>query len=127
MTKEEAKAVIALCIDEGRTQGIVKANEFEELLDFLDNQQSSLPSNLDEAFLNYTDSAKYPPADQNQERLAYDAFKAGAEWMAEQFERIEGELVDWYEARGADYCHGISTNTSFEVPEGFYIRKKQNS
>lgn len=50
--------------------------------------------------------------------------KAGAEWMAGQFQKIEGELVDWYETNGVDYCHGISTNESFEVPEGFYIRKK---
>lgn len=47
-----------------------------------------LPSGLDEAFLKYTDTAKYPPADQYQEKLAYEAFKAGAEWMAGQFEKL---------------------------------------
>lgn len=123
MTKEEAKAIIALCIDEGRTQGIVKANEFEELLDFLDNQQPSIPSNLNEATEEYALDVKAKPFG----NLVKDAFKAGAEWMARQFERIEGELVDWYATGDVDYCHGISTDTSFEVPEGFYIRKKQNS
>ena len=44
--------------------------------------------------------------------------------MAGQFQKIEGELVDWYETNGVDYCHGISTNEAFEVPEGFYIKKR---
>ena len=51
-------------------------------------------------------------------------FFKGAEWMAGQFQKIDGSLVDWYETNGVEYCHGISTNESFEVPEGFYIRKK---
>ena len=41
-----------------------------------------------------------------------------------KFQKIDGSLVDWYETNGVEYCHGISTNESFEVPEGFYIRKK---
>ena len=54
-----------------------------------------------------------------------DAFKAGAEWMAGQFQKIEGELVDWYSTSdGKDYCCGVKTDEAFEVPEGFYIRKK---
>ena len=53
-------------------------------------------------------------------------FKAGAEWMAGQYEKIEGELVDWYStSEGKDYCCGVKTIDAFEVPEGFYIRKKQ--
>lgn len=53
-------------------------------------------------------------------------FYKGAEWMAEQYEKIEGEPVDWYgTSDGKDYCCGIKTVDSFEVPEGFYIRKKQ--
>ena len=51
--------------------------------------------------------------------------KAGAEWMAGQFQKIEGELVDWYETKGVDYCCGVKTIDAFEVPGGFYIRKKQ--
>jgi hypothetical protein len=51
---------------------------------------------------------------------------AGAEWMAGQFQKIEGELVDWYStSEGKDYCCGIKTSDPFMVPEGFYIRKKQ--
>jgi len=53
-------------------------------------------------------------------------FKAGAEWMAGQFQKIEGDLVDWYStSEGKDYCCGVKTIDAFEVPEGFYIRKKQ--
>lgn len=54
------------------------------------------------------------------------AFRAGAEWLARQYEKIEGELVDWYSTSdGKDYCCGVKTIDAFEVPEGFYIRKKQ--
>lgn len=53
------------------------------------------------------------------------AFKAGVKWMVGQFQKIEGELVDWYSTSdGKDYCCGVKSHDSFEVPEGFYIRKK---
>ena len=52
-------------------------------------------------------------------------FKAGAEWMAGQFQKIDGDLVDWYSTSdGKDYCCGVKTQDAFEVPEGFYIKKK---
>jgi hypothetical protein len=45
--------------------------------------------------------------------------------MAKQFQKIEGKLVDWYSTSdGKDYCCGVKTDEAFEVPEGFYIRKK---
>ena len=54
-----------------------------------------------------------------------EGMEEGKKWMAGQFQKIEGELVDWYSTSdGKDYCYGISTDESFEVPEGFYIRKK---
>lgn len=53
-----------------------------------------------------------------------NAFKAGAEWNDKQYHKIEGDLVDWYETKGVDYCCGIRTEGSFEVPAGFYIKKK---
>lgn len=91
-------------------------------------QQPSLPSNVDEAALQFARRAYSPFDDPYEVSKAFEndvnCFKAGAEWVAEQFQKIEGELVDWYETGGVDYCHGISTNESFEVPEGFYIRKK---
>ena len=106
-------------------------------------EQSSLPSNLDEAAETIAEKYATKVFDKvdthdhidhngrNECRALYsigciEGFKAGAKWMAEQFQKIEGELVDWYSTSdGKDYCCGISTNDAFEVPEGFYIRKKQ--
>lgn len=95
-----------------------------------------LPSNLDEAAEAYE---KYAMEDYDEICVNEDgsecpvlkcdfkdAFKAGAEWMAGQFQKIEGYLVDWYSTSdGKDYCCGIKTDEAFEIPEGFYIRKKQ--
>lgn len=98
-------------------------------------EQPSLPSNLDKAaeeyaYNNWEDNDYHTGA---SEGLPFDAighaekcFRAGAEWMAGQFQKIDGDLVDWYSTGdGKDYCCGVKTIDSFEVPEGFYIRKKQ--
>ena len=84
------------------------------------------PSNLDEAANNYGIDIRlgYPRVMDETDKYIFNAFKAGAEWMAGQFQKIEGKLVDWYETNGVDYCCGISTDEAFEVPEGFYIKKK---
>lgn len=98
--------------------------------------EPSLPSNLDEAAEAYE---KYAMEDYDEICVNEDgsecpvlkcdfkgAFKAGAEWMAGQFQKIEGYLVDWYSTSdGKDYCCGIKTDEAFEIPEGFYIQKKQ--
>ena len=78
-----------------------------------------IPSNLDEA------AEEYAYKTQWDHGVRFDAFKAGAEWMAGQFQKIDGDLVDWYSTSdGKDYCCGIKTQDAFEVPEGFYIKKK---
>lgn len=46
--------------------------------------EPSLPSNLDEAQFNYMKSLENAPADQREDLMIYEAFKAGAEWMAGQ-------------------------------------------
>ena len=93
----------------------------------LQQEQPSLPSNLDEAAEEYVKDYGYTEDDYKRERIiAEEHFKAGAEWMAGKYEKIEGELVDWYSTSdGKDYCCGVKTIDSFEAPEGFYIRKKQ--
>lgn len=58
----------------------------------LEKLQPPLPSNLDKEFLKYTESAKYPPADQYQERLAYEAFKAGAKRCDAQIPKLLNNL-----------------------------------
>ena len=131
MTKEE----IIQAITDDKMMPFIQPEQLAEIVNFvIKNYQPSIPSNLDEAADCYKDTIKPEDVDDYANGVFYetfteyqiaDAFKAGAEWMAGQFQKIEGELVDWYEAKGVDYCCGIKTIDAFEVPEGFYIRKKQ--
>ena len=113
--------------------GMTGAESFKEALDLaiVSLSQPSLPSNIDEAAAEWMAEReklireKYYPFVFNAKDI-FDAFKSGAEWMAGKYEKIEGELVDWYSTSdGKDYCCGVKTIDSFEAPEGFYIRKKQ--
>ena len=107
--------------------------EFFFVVQFVDGTEamldniSPLPSNLDDAAEKIASdiAPTHPDIDWDEcfEKIK-DGIKAGAEWMAGQFQKIEGKLVDWYETNGVDYCCGISTDEAFEVPEGFYIKKK---
>ena len=58
--------------------------QVELLPEPIDEVQPSLPSNLDEAEFNYVKSLENAPADQGEELMICEAFKAGAEWMAGQ-------------------------------------------
>lgn len=88
----------------------------------IDDFKPSLPSGLDEAAVGY---ANRLATDAIDHELIKGYFKAGAEWMAGKFQKIEGDLVDWYSTSdGKDYCCGVKTDEAFEIPEGFYIRKK---
>ena len=51
-------------------------------------QEPSLPSNLDEAEFEYAQSLDEMPANQEEEEMIYDAFKAGAEWQKEQDDKL---------------------------------------
>lgn len=128
MTREEAIEIIEytflnadghlkpLDFDYGGGKGIVEALKMAtEAL-----SAPSLPSNLDEVAEEIVkDWLAY--GDGEYKKLVI----AGIEWMAGQFQKIDGSLDDWYETNGVEYCYGIRANESFEVPEGFYIRKKQ--
>ncbi len=94
-------------------------------------QRPSLPSNLDEAaekiVIQLHPSMEYGTVlgDRLTMGELVELVKAGAKWKAGQFQKIEGELVDWYSSsEGKEYCCGIKTTDSFEVPEGFYIKKR---
>lgn len=110
--------------------GVRKLLSGEELtgMERQEKLQPSLPSNLDEAAQKVEDY--YDVGEEHGYLCCHredikNAFKAGAEWMAKQFQKIEGDLVDWYSTSdGKDYCCGVKTNDAFEVPEGFYIKKK---
>jgi len=87
-----------------------------------------LANELDEAADAYIrkviNTAGHPEWDWTTQDIA-EAFIAGAKWIEGQFQKIERGLVDWYSTSdGKDYCCGIKTAEAFEVPEGFYIRKK---
>jgi len=96
-------------------------------------QRPSLPSNFDEAaekiVIQLHPSMEYSAVlgDRLTMGELVGLIKSGAELMAGQFQKIEGELVDWYSSpEGKNYCCGIKTTDSFEVPEGFYIKKRND-
>lgn len=59
----------------------------------LTDSKPELPSNLDEAEFKYAQSLDEIPANQEEEKMIYDAFKAGAEWMARQGISCECEIT----------------------------------
>lgn len=96
MTKEEALKVLVK-MREWRRWGHGEQNEedmpempeqkeVDEALDVYIEvlSQPYLPSNMDEAELKYVEFSDYPPANQEEELMVYNAFKAGAEWNAVQ-------------------------------------------
>ncbi len=127
MTKEETISNLKAYLEGDTAVGniIPLRSVLESALKYL---EPSLPSNLDEATEEIAwDIAPMHPDiswDNCFEKIK-DGIKAGAELMAGQFQKIEGELVDWYSSpEGKNYCCGIKTTDSFEVPEGFYIKKR---
>lgn len=89
MTRKEAK-IILQCRGNGYTE-----DEFNEALEIAYSAlDSSHLSNLDEAEFKYAQSLDEIPANQEEEKMIYDAFKAGAEWMAEQGETVDGYITD---------------------------------
>ena len=130
MTREE----IIQAISDDKMMPFIQPEQLSEIVNFvIENYQPSLPSNLDEAAEKEIERfcsdmlnvdiiwARMPLT----KRFGLQMAKFGAEWMAGQFQKIEGDLVDWYSTSdGKDYCCGVKTIDAFEVPEGFYIRKK---
>lgn len=103
------------------------ADAFKAGAEWREQQIPKLPSNIDEAAQKVEDY--YDVGEEHGYLNCHrgdikGAVKFGAELMAGQFQKIEGKLVDWYETKGIDYCSGIRTEDSFEVPAGFYIKKK---
>ena len=97
----------------------------QDFIDMVSKEQPSFPSNLYEAAEKNFETMEVLEHENIFEETLRKIFKAGAEWMAGQFQKIEGEPVDWYSTSdGKDYCCGVKTQDAFEVPEGFYIKKK---
>ena len=128
MTKEEQKAVEEFTEMNLTKKGLYHYNDMQDA--FLiglfkgENMQPSLPSDIDEAAEKYSENIL--ANNEDLQDAIEDAYKTGGMLVAGQFQKIEGELVDWYStSEGKDYCCGIKTSDPFVVPEGFYIRKKQ--
>lgn len=62
--------------------------ELKDLLLMIEKDEPSLPSNLDEAEFEYAQSLDEMPANQEEEEMIYNAFKAGAEWQKEQDDKL---------------------------------------
>ena len=122
MTREEAVNILKQVISwrHDNLRGHHEMKYVAEAIELIMSPFLSLPSGLDEAAEEIVrDWLAY--GDGEYKKLVI----AGAEWMAGQFQKIEGEPVDWYStSEGKDYCCGVKTIDAFEVPEGFYIRKK---
>lgn len=120
MTKEEA---IDYLDDYRKLYAELAPEKFLEALDIL-LSESQIHSNIDEAAEKNFETMEVLEHENIFEETHNKIFKAGAEWNDRQYRKIEGKLVDWYETNGIDYCCGIRTEDSFEVPDGFYIKKK---
>lgn len=87
--------------------------------------QSSLPSGLDEAEQKYVETCECPPANQEEERMVYEAYKAG--WVARdaQFSKLLGDMDE-----AAEYCADLmcaelyaTFNTRYDKKEKCLISK----
>ena len=88
---------------------------------------TSLPSDLDEAANNYGRNIRlgYPRVMDETDKYIYNAFKAGAEWMAGQFVLVGGEPTGWFRANdGSEYATGLDLKEPIKLPVDFYVRKK---
>ena len=57
-----------------------------------------------------------------------DAFKAGAQWVFNQLQKVEGKPIDWYMTGDDEFAEGIVFNESIKWPAEIYIKNgKENS
>ena len=90
-------------INEGYNQNAFaedcRIDSFDKLLSFIDSlhqEQASLPDNLDEAANDYGVNIRkgYPRVMDETDKYIYNAFKAGAEWMAGQGVTVNGSIEE---------------------------------
>lgn len=80
MTKEEIIKALQEIVDGNWNSQSVEAIQYA--IDAI--SKLSLPSNFDEAVGEYLELPEINSSNQWEDLMIYDAFKAGAEWMAEQ-------------------------------------------
>ncbi len=79
-----------------RTRNAIVADEFRDLLSFLDSLQQEQPvEGLEEAANNYCVDIRigYPRAMDETDKYIYNAFKAGAEWQKKQDDLETADLL----------------------------------
>ena len=96
----------------------------EELLKSLQQGQPSLPDNLDEAEFEYAQSLDENPANEEEDKMIYDAFKAGAEWMAKQGVTVNGYITDEIAYNGVAVILDSEENFKPEEEVIVQIKKK---
>jgi hypothetical protein len=87
LTNRYEEITVPVLTDEGGLESFYRRSEIHNILkivESLQQEQHSLPDNLDEAELKYVESLDNPPTNQEEERIIYQTFKAGVEWMAKQ-------------------------------------------
>lgn len=131
MTKEEALKILRKDL----LSNLVDYYSSEELQDAIDTivSQPSLPSNLDEAANNYGRDIRlgYPRVMDETDKYIYNAFKAGAEWMAGQMPKwkpaamaYEGDRLPRYDwqlgrivARDEDGIYYLTMADLYQLPK----------
>ena len=79
--------------DMGQENG--KVEVCNALLSIIESLEKEQPQGLDEAANNYGVNIRkgYPRVMDETDKFIYNAFKAGAKWMADRYEKLSGELV----------------------------------
>ena len=87
----------------------------------------SLPANLDSAANNYGVDVRfgYPRVMDETDRYIYNAFKAGAKWMAEQGETLESLI--WRDEDDKLFIEAFVDENKFKMADNvtIQVRKKQ--
>lgn len=125
MTKEEAvNKAIEIEFGLGNARSIREHNSSlvkvaEHLYDLL---YPPFPSYLDEAVFAYEDSSEYPPANQEEEKMVYDAFKAGAEWMVGQGEIVLGNITRVADRLDVETLEYLPEESEFEIGDKVIVQ-----
>lgn len=86
-----ARLISESLVSMGKVEALNKVLAF---IDSLPEEKLSLPSNLAEAEFEYMKSLENAPADQREDLMICDAFKAGVLWMAKQHANDVAEATE---------------------------------
>ena len=54
-----------------------------------------------------------------------DIFINGAKWMEKQFEKVEGDELDWFSHHDHEYMCGFRFDEPIELPCDVYVKRKE--